>query len=401
MAINLDLNLLSLIVFYAVLFILIYIKRKNIVVQNKILFLYKTQRFNRLMKRISDISPRFWRGFGYASIPVGFIAMAFVFAFLTYKLLTISAVPQLQLILPAPFTLATGPILFVSFWYFIISIFVVVLVHEGAHGVVAEAFRQKVKAAGAGLLAIIPLAFVEPDEKKLQKAPTKVQLSIFAAGAMANFVTAAIILLLSLFIFSPVVSSTVESNNVEIYALTKDFPAEQAGLQLEDRVLSINGIDTRSPADFSSVMQTVSPGDTVSIETERGTFNVVTTNNPRNESQAYIGVSIRAIDLQVKPELKEIYGNFPLGLLYLYNPIANTLPEYGLLQWIFALNLGIGIINMLPLGAIDGGRMASLVLQRGLKNPNRAKRVFSILTMASILLIVFNLIGPYIIRSFA
>jgi len=45
--------------------------------------------------------------------------------------------------------------------------------------------------------------------------------------------------------------------------------------------------------------------------------------------------------------------------------------------------------------------MASLVLQRGLKNPNRAKRVFSILTMASILLIVFNLIGPYIIRSFA
>ena len=397
----LSLNLISLIVFYAILAAFFYFNRKKIDVQSKIIFLYKTERFNKLMQRIANWSPRFWRAFGLISIPVGFGAMIFIFAYLSWKLVEMffAPVPPIQIILPFTSTVSVGPVLFISFWYFIISIFAVILVHEGAHGVVAEAFKQKIKSAGVGLFAIIPLAFVEPDEEKLKKAPTKVQLAIFSAGAMMNFVTAAIVLLLSIFVISPVVLAAVEPQGTEIYALTKDFPAELAGLQVGDKVISANGFEVNNPQDFSRVILNLTPGDVISMETGRGTFDVTTIANPANESLAYIGVSLRAADLVVKESLKEKFGNAPLILLYLYNPIATSLPEQGLLQWIFALNLGIGLINLLPLGAIDGGRMASLAIQRKIKNQQRAKKVFGIISMASILLIIFNIIGPYIVRT--
>jgi membrane-associated protease RseP (regulator of RpoE activity) len=401
---GLNLNLISLIVFYTIVVILLYMKRKNVTVQSKVLFLYKTQRFNQLMRRIAEFSPRFWRGFGVLSIPIGFSAMAFVFAFLTWKLfeMFIAPAPPLQIILPFTSTVSVGPILFVSFWYFIISIFVVVLVHEGAHGIVAEAFKQKIKSAGAGMFLLIPLAFVEPDEEKLKKAPAKTQLAIFSAGAMANFVTALLILLVSVFLVAPVVFATVDAKGIEVYALTQGYPAEAAGLGVGDKILSVNGLEVKSPRDFSEIMAGLRPGDSVSIQTETQAYDITTIADPRDEERTIIGVSVRAIDLEVKPSIREKYGTIlPTILLYLYNPIANTLPEQGLLQWIFALNLGIGIINLLPLGAIDGGRMADLGLQRVIKNPGKAKKAFSILTVASILLIVFNLIGPYIVRNLA
>jgi len=401
MAVSLDLNLISLIAFYAILAVFLYVKRKKITVQSKILFLYKTERFNKLMRSIANKHPKFWRAFGLLSIPVGFGAMIFIFAYLSWKLVEMFfvPVPPIQIILPFTSTVSVGPILFISFWYFIISIFAVILVHEGAHGVVAEAFKQKIKSAGVGLAAIIPLAFVEPDEEKLQKAPTSTQLAIFSAGAMMNFVTAAIILLVSLFVVAPVVLAAVEPQGVEIYGLTNGFPAELAGLQVGDRIIAANGIAVSNPQEFSRIIGNLTPGDVISVETDRGTFDVTTIANPRDESQAHIGVAIRAADLQVKPELKERFGNLPLALLYIYNPLAANLPEQGLLQWIFVLNLGIGLINLLPLGAIDGGRMASIVLQRKIKDQAKAKRMFSIISTASILLIIFNIIGPYLVRT--
>ena len=39
----------------------------------------------------------------------------------------------------------------------------------------------------------------------------------------------------------------------------------------------------------------------------------------------------------------------------------------GLLVWIYLLNLGIGLFNLLPLGPLDGGRMYLIALQRFMK----------------------------------
>ena len=60
-------------------------------------------------------------------------------------------------------------VFYVPFFYWIISIFVIAVVHEFSHGLIARANNIKVKSSGFAFLAllvpIIPAAFVEPDEK--------------------------------------------------------------------------------------------------------------------------------------------------------------------------------------------------------------------------------------------
>jgi membrane-associated protease RseP (regulator of RpoE activity) len=62
------------------------------------------------------------------------------------------------------------------------------------------------------------------------------------------------------------------------------------------------------------------------------------------------------------------------------------------------LNLGIGAINLLPLGPLDGGRMANIALNKRMKNKERAKKLFRWISMLSLLLLLANLIGPYVLK---
>ena len=93
-----------------------------------------------------------------------------------------------QLVLPFK---AKG-VFYVPLGYWLLSIFIIMIIHEGAHGIWAALHRVRIKSSGAGFLGIvvplIPIAFVELDEKKLAKKRVMQQLSILAAGPMANVV---------------------------------------------------------------------------------------------------------------------------------------------------------------------------------------------------------------------
>src|SRR3989344_3612041 len=91
-----DLNLISVLVFYGLIFSYFYIKRKNITRQLGIIFLYKTQVFTGIMRRIANWNPKFWQWFGYASIPIGFTGMALIFSYLVYALIRVLTVPGTQ-----------------------------------------------------------------------------------------------------------------------------------------------------------------------------------------------------------------------------------------------------------------------------------------------------------------
>ena len=72
----------------------------------------------------------------------------------------------------------------------------------------------------AVLLPIIPAAFVEPDEKQLNKSPIYQQLSVFAAGPFSNILLAIIIFLFFSFAFTPLMANVYEPAGVEITQLT-------------------------------------------------------------------------------------------------------------------------------------------------------------------------------------
>ncbi|MEM2874007.1 MAG: site-2 protease family protein [Candidatus Nanoarchaeia archaeon] len=386
-----DTNLISIIVFYSVIAVLLYVKRKKIIVQNKILFLYKTERFNNFMRNLANKWPKFWRAFGYIGIPLGFGGMAVIFGYLTYALLKMLTTPspQATISIVLPGVRIPGASIFIPFWYGIIALFVVILVHEGSHGIVAEAFKNKIKSAGVGLLAILPLAFVEPDEKKLKRQSASTQLAIFSAGTMANFVTAAIVVVITSLLLAPAVNALIEPAGLSLRSVADNQPAALAGLQPGMIISSVNSQNISKVDDFIAYMRTIEPGQTIDIVANGTTYHITTTHNPQNASLAYLGITFEQ-ELQVKPQIVAKYG-----------AVLPWIPWHilQLLFWIFALNLGIGLINLLPLGPIDGGRMAKTVLEKRLKSEEKAKKLFSILSAISLVLLLANLLGPYIIKA--
>ncbi|UCD04145.1 MAG: site-2 protease family protein [Candidatus Woesearchaeota archaeon] len=383
-----DWNLISIIVFY-ILIALFFIKNRRRIDRQGIFILYRTQRGLNLLARLAEKHKRFWKAFGKVSIYVGFGGIIFILAILTRQAIKILTEPAIKagVALAIPGVRVPGSPIFIPFWYGIISLIIVLVVHEGCHGLVAKAHGLKLKSAGVGLLTLLPLAFVEPDEKQLDKAPLKTRLAVFGAGPLANFTTALVVLLLSALIV-PVVNASFEFKGMEVTEVREGFPAEQAGLTPGNRIIGVNGKSSLNSINFSGEMDKVKPGETVIIKTEEGNFSVTTISNPENESQPYLGVTF----LQKKGLKDDVYSRFgklPWIWAYLLQ----------LFNWIFILNLGIGAINLLPLGPIDGGRMIKDTLGEKLKNKKLAKQLVTTLSYASLFLLIVNILGPYFMSA--
>ena len=74
-------------------------------------------------------------------------------------------------------------------WEAVFSIIIIAVVHELAHGVLANIERVKIKASGALLFGFLPVgAFVEPDEGALARKPLHVKRRVLAAGSISNII---------------------------------------------------------------------------------------------------------------------------------------------------------------------------------------------------------------------
>ena len=85
---------------------------------------------------------------------------------------------------------------------------------------------------------------------------------------------------------------------------------------------------------------------------------------------------------------KEKYGSFlPALIIWLSR----------LIFWLYVINLGVGLFNLLPIGPLDGGRMFFVAALGMFKNEKIAKRIFMIITLIGLALIFINLL-PFIIK---
>ncbi|EQD48104.1 peptidase M50, partial [mine drainage metagenome] len=82
----------------------------------------------------------------------------------------------------------------------ICALAILLIVHEFSHGVLARKAKVKLKSVGLLLVGVIPMgAFVEPDEKEVEKLDKLAQTKIFAAGISANFILIVVFFALMLF----------------------------------------------------------------------------------------------------------------------------------------------------------------------------------------------------------
>lgn len=284
----------------------------------------------------------------------------------------------------------------------LIALFVVIVVHEFSHGVVSKAYKIPIKSSGLVMLGPIPGAFVEPDEKKLQKSSRKTQLSIFAAGPFSNVLLALLVMMIILGA-GIITTNMYESSGVLITGFpdeTKNLPGGRLEMLEKGEVItSVNNEQVNSVFDLVTVLQNASPGDTVLLQTNLGEKEMVLDSHPNNESLPYIGINL-GHQITPRQEAGFVFPDWAKNawLWFFGNPFGLTFNQtLGLFGWIFVLSLGIGIVNLLPAGPVDGGKMYLLVLEKHFKKPV-AKRIW-MRTFQLILIIVAVLILTPIFRA--
>ncbi|MFT4326636.1 MAG: site-2 protease family protein [Candidatus Woesearchaeota archaeon] len=327
--------------------------------------------------------------FGYSSIGFGFfgmIAAVFLIAFVIYRMIANPAQATVAPFLP----FVEVPILgYISFSHWIITIFVIVIVHESAHALVAMAHGLKVKNTGFGLFAIfipfLPAAFVEPDDEALKKADDVVKYSVFAAGPMSNFVLFVPLLLILLFVITPVEGLLTGHNGFTFdIEHNETLPANMSGISSGTVFNTVNGNLVIDAREFSDIMYRTRPNESVMLafvnevgETEYE-YTLVTAVNPNNPEIGYIGV----LNLRNNVFIKEEYSQYA-GIVSWFKGLFLLMTE---------ITFSLGLINLFPASITDGGQMFSLYLEK-VSSKKKLNKIL-ILTLALIFLavIIFSFI---------
>ncbi len=406
-ALSLSFDMIVFLLFLLVLGTTLYIKRKEVAVQKIASYfiyivMYRTKWGLTWMDKISSKYRSAVQLFGYISVGIGFVGMIYVsLSILLFFLQLIfkPAVQQAGVSLVLPFTNIPG-IGYLSFTHWVLSIFILAIVHEFSHGVVARAHNVPVRSSGfavfALLLPIIPAAFVEPDEKKLSKMPDIVQYSVFAAGPMANLVLAFLIVMIFPFA-SDMTNSTLAPFEAKITAPVgfsyeilenQSYPAYAAGVH-NGILFSIDGQQINDYAAFYNYASCLHPNQTVLLGTDKGNYSILTIQNPdpQKEGKGFIGVK------PVQNERRIISQYAWLAPVYYW--------FRGFIKWLFLLNLFIGLANLLTLGIVDGGRTLQTALHSLFDNKGHAQKIWTIISMLFLGALVFALLVNYLGNPFA
>ncbi|MBI2172473.1 MAG: site-2 protease family protein [Chloroflexi bacterium] len=311
------------------------------------------------------------------------------------------------------------PILFIT--GFIVLLALLILVHEAGHFLVAKAAGVKVLEFGMGFpprlwgvrkgetlysFNAIPLGgFVkmvgeeDPTEpRSLASKSILVRFLVIGAGPLMNGVTA-LLLFTALFM----VPQDVLVGAVSIVQVAPGSPAETAGILPGDQIVAVDGKRLDSHADLAyrislklgermtwtvrrdgrdmllSVTPRLNP-----TEDQKATGIKVTTLDPRVESRTQapwtaLGNGLRAmadVILLTKNELtKWLAGGKapqvtgPIGMAQAFGEVGQE-PTFGAkdrmllgLNLAAVISLSLAVFNILPLPALDGGRLPFLLIE--------------------------------------
>jgi len=375
----------------------LYINRKKIIIQ-KIFYpflyfaMYKTKIGLELMDRMAKKHPKLLKYLAYSGIVIGFLGMVIMSVLLIqnfYGLVTKpAAVSGVGMVVPFKVKGA----FYVPFFYWIISIFLLALVHEFSHGVVARLYKIKIKSSGLAFLNIfvpvIPAAFVEPDEKELRERPHIQQLSIFAAGPFSNIIFAFVVLAIMGLVFAPVSNAIFNYDGVLVTGFTpgnETFPAEEAGMTENELIIGIDNMPITTVENFTKIMQNKTPSESIVITTNVTDYNITLAESPDNKSMGYLGIYLTQ-NQEIKENVLQKYGKILPDVFIWF---------VGLFYWLYVLNLGIGLFNLVPLGPIDGGRMLQLAMHKLFKKKNGDK-IWKAISFVFLGLVLINVLWPFI-----
>ncbi len=241
--------------------------------------------------------------------------------------------------------------------YILIAIGLGVVFHELGHALVSKMERVPLKSYGAGLMLIIPFAFVEVDESVMNRS-RRSALKILSGGIMANLVIFAMAFG-GIYLISGVaplfgIEQGLIVDNVEPGSLADRYGIEPGLLIVRVNDRYIDGLD-----DFLYLRSLVSVNDTVEIYIE-GIYpdgRVFNETIVKPADVNLLGIYIRAISLP--------FGYISGALIVKgdsgYTHLAALEEVIRFLMWVVIINLSLAVINAAPLFITDGGKFLSIL----------------------------------------
>lgn len=252
----------------------------------------------------------------------------------------------------------------------------------------------------------------EATEKQFLFKPKKVRAAVSVAGVVMNF-------LLAVVIFSAIYTKLgipTQTDQVKVVGLVEGSPAQSAGFKEGDRILLVGGEEIKNTQEFIQLTQKYAdgkmevevgrekdnpcdrrvlgayPGMEISCHGQNMVISVVPRKNPP-EGEGPLGIVISSMELKFYPfwqmpfrgaveGMKEslawtalIVGGLakmlsqllfqgavpadvagPVGIFQLTGQVAQT-GALSVLQFLGILSINLAVINILPIPALDGGRL--------------------------------------------
>jgi len=300
---------------------------------------------------------------------------------------------------------------------------IIVFIHELGHFLLAKANKIRVDEFSLGMgprlvsfvrgetrysLKLLPLGgscmMGEDDvddmsEGSFNSKSVWARMSVVVAGAVFNFLLA--------LIFSMIVIGYTGYDEPVISGVVDGFPAQEAGLTEGDRIVKMNNKKINIWREIS-YYNMFHPGETVDLVYERNGEKYETTITPKKDEDGNYLIGITSSAQYKKANLLTAaqYGTYevkfwicttleslkmlitgdvgvdqlsgPVGIVNVVDETYQQSKNYGIVVVIMQmLNIGIllsanlGVMNLLPLPALDGGRLVFMVVEaiRGKRVP--------------------------------
>ncbi len=230
------------------------------------------------------------------------------------------------------------------------------------------------------------LGLEDPEEKgpgNFLEKPLLSRIMVVAAGSLMNFALAIILLFCIFFFFIGV----TDQDSTLVGNVIPDMPASEAGLQSGDEIISIDGIEVAKWQEIITLIENRG-GRSLDLlfsrDGQRMTVALTPVERDYGEfTRHLIGIEPRIVRYSVTGSLSMSFGYLHLIGMALYQTVIGEIPldvmgpvgivdtvgqaaSVGFVEVMLLtalISLSLGIMNLLPIPALDGGRLVFLFLE--------------------------------------
>ncbi len=232
----------------------------------------------------------------------------------------------------------------------------------------------------------------ELSEGAFPNAPVWARFATVFAGPLFNFLTA--------YVMALVIVWNCGVVDTQLQMVSEQSAAQEAGLEVGDVITHINGKRVHLNGEITLISQLNTKGKPLEVTYERdGQKNTVVVqpsydeaagryymgivagkyvecNVPQTFSYAfhtmkfYADATFKSLGMLVTGQLSKDDVSGPVGMVKMVDDVYDTVKPYGVLEVVInmvnialLLSVNLGIMNLLPLPALDGGRLVFLLIE--------------------------------------